>query len=124
MTEKTKDGDLEKQEVFIKARFNGYSFDFYDKHLNAEIKISNPDKTSSFKGTTIICSLQCADDEGKIDLTPLLHGFLEKIKENPESEVKCYATGFSPRMQFNKDLLSMPISKELLGLFSEKKYKD
>lgn len=115
--------ELETQEVWVRGRFNGYSFNFYDKNLWVDIRIPNPDKTSSFKGTTLVCCPINADDEGRIDLTSLLHGLLKTMKENPNSDVRCYATGFAPQMHFNKDLLSLPITNELIDMFGKKEKK-
>lgn len=85
--------------------------------LCVEIAIPNPDPNEKFKGTTqVFCPIN-ADDDGKVDLTPLLHSFLVAMKENPNSQVKAYATGFGRQFHFDKDLLSRPIPQTLIDIF-------
>ena len=123
MNEDSKEKDLEWQEIWVKAHFSGYSCNFYDKNLWVDINIENPDypEKSAFTGTTLVFAPINADEYGRIDLTQLLHTLLLKMKENPDSKVKCYATGFAPQMHFSKELLSTPIPKELINMFGEKK---
>lgn len=111
---------LEKQEIWARIFFNGYSYTFEDQSLGVHIHIPNPNfgPDDRFKGTTkVFCPIN-ADDEGKVDLTPLLHTLLKEMKDNPGKDVKAYATGFSRQFHFNPALLSTPIPKALLDLFS------
>lgn len=112
--------ELESQEIWLKAFFNGYFFTFKDMSIQVEIFLGNRDfpENSSFRGTTQIYP-GIDDKDGKIDITNLLHTFLNEIKENPDRDVKCFITSFSRQMHFNKDLLSTPIPKTLLDLFKK-----
>ena len=109
--------ELENQEVWAKVFYDGYFYKLKDMMLCVDIRIPNPDPNDSFKGTTqVFCPIN-ADDEGKVDLTPLLHSFLLAMKENPMSQVKAYATGFGRQFHFNKALLSAPMPQALIDAF-------
>jgi hypothetical protein len=109
--------ELESQEIWAKIFYNGYFLKLTDHMLAVEIRIPNPDKESSFKGTTqIFCPIN-AEENGDVDLTPLLHSLLYAMKENPKRDVRAFATGFNRQFHFNKDLLSTPIPQELLDMF-------
>lgn len=115
----TEEKKLEKQEIWAKVFFNGYSCTFEDQSLGVHIEIPNPNfgEEDRFKGTTQIYAPINADKDGRIDLTPLLHTLLQVMKDNPGKEVKAYATGFSRQFHFSPDLLSRPIPQALLDTF-------
>jgi hypothetical protein len=112
---------LENQEIWAKVFFNGYFCKFVDQMLAVDIRIENPDfpEKSAFKGTTqVFCPIN-ADEEGNVDLTPLLYQLAIAIRENPTSKVRAFATGFNRQFHFNKDLLSTPAPKDMLDIFSK-----
>lgn len=109
--------ELENQEIWAKVFYNGYFYQLKDMMLCVDIRVPNPDPKDTFKGRTIVFCPINADEEGKVDLTPLLHSFLTVMKENPTSDVKAYATGFGRQFHFNKALLSAPIPQALIDAF-------
>ena len=111
---------LENQEVWIKVFFNGYFFKFIDQMVAVEIRVEKEPKAT----TVYIFPGIDADEEGKVDLTPLLHTMAAKMVENPGKKVTAHATGFTRQFNFNKDLLSTPISNELLDLFKTSRNQD
>jgi len=117
--------ELENQEIWIKCFFNGYFCSFIDQMLAVDIRINNPDfpEKCSFKGTTQIFP-PINEENGLIDLTPLLHTLIHTMKENPGKDVKAYATGFARQFHFNKDLLSTPIPQGILDMFRTGKEKE
>jgi hypothetical protein len=111
------DKELQNQEIWAKVFYDGYFYKLKDMMLCVQIQIPNPDANDSFKGTTqVFCPIN-ADEDGKVDLTPLLHSFLAAMKKNPKSDVKAYATGFGRQFHFNKALLSTPIPQSLIDAF-------
>jgi hypothetical protein len=110
--------ELESQEIWVKCFYNGYFYQFKDMNINFQIDVKNPEfpDKSSFRGTTVILG-GIDENHGSVDLTPVLHTLLLKMKENPNCDVRAYATSFSRQMHFNKDLLSTPIPQSLLDLF-------
>lgn len=112
---------LENQEIWIKCFYNGYFYKFIDMSLSVEIREENPNvKEDGFVGTTTLFP-PLNEEEGKVDLTPLLFTLLHKMKDKPQGKFKCYATGFSRQMHFNKDLLSAPLPEGVLKLFGIEK---
>lgn len=113
------DKELQNQEIWAKVFYDGYFYKLKDMMLCVQINISNPAQNDPFKGTTqVFCPIN-ADDEGRVDLTPLLHSLLLAMKENPDSQVKAYATGFGRQFHFDKDLLSIPIPQSLIDAFGK-----
>jgi len=111
------DRQLQIQEIWAKVFYDGYFYKLRDMMLCVQIEIPNPNPNECFKGTTqVFCPIN-ADEEGKVDLTPLLHSFLMAMKQHPESNVKAYATGFGRQFHFNKALLSTPIPQSLIDAF-------
>lgn len=108
---------LQNQEIWAKVFYDGYFYKLKDMMLCVEIRIPNPDPNDLFKGTTqVFCPIN-AEDDGKVDLTPLLHSLLLAMKENPKSQVKAYATGFGRQFHFDKNLLNYPIPQSLIDAF-------
>lgn len=109
--------ELHNQEIWAKVFYDGYFYQLKDMMLCVDIRIPSPDPNDTFKGTTkVFCPIN-SDEDGKVDLTPLLHSFLVVMKENPKSQVKAYATGFGRQFHFNKALLSTPIPQSLIDAF-------
>lgn len=114
--------ELEVQEIWAKVFWNGCFCTFHNQRLAADIRVENPDfpDKSSFKGTTYVFSLD-ADEEGLVNLMPLLRVLLEKMEENPNAKVLAFARGFTRQFQFNKDLLNTLIPQGFLDMFKIKK---
>lgn len=114
-----KEDDLENQEVWVKVFFNGYFPTLKKQSLAVHIRVENPNfgEKDRFKGTTKILPPIHADENGDVDLTPLLNTFNFIAKENPNCPVKVYATGFMRQLEFNKDLLKLPIPESINNLF-------
>lgn len=113
---------LENQEIWIKCFYNGYFYMFKDMSINVEIYEENLNfgDEDRFKDTTTLFP-PLYEKNGKIDLTPLLFTLLHKMKEKPDGKFKCYTTGFSRQMHFDKNLLSHPLPEEILKLFNREK---
>jgi len=122
---KKEDKELQNQEIWIKCFYNGYFYQFKDMSINVQIHENNPNfsETDRFKGTTTIFP-PLLEEDGKVDLTPLLGALLNKMKEKPNGKFKCYATGFSRQFHFDKNLLSAPMPEGMLKMFGIKNDKE
>ncbi len=111
---------LEDQEVWLKVYHTGYFASFREQSLAVNIRIPNPNfgESDCFEGTTCLFAPINADEKGNVDLTPLFHTWLEKIKDSPGCDVRAYATGFIRQFHFNPKLLSTPVPQSLIDLFS------
>jgi hypothetical protein len=115
---------LENQEIWIKCFFDGYFYKFNDMSINVEIRELNPNfgENDLFLGTTTLFS-PINEEDGCIDLTPLLFTLLHKMNEKPDGKFKCFITGFGRQLHLSKDLLSTPLSEEILKVFGSGKIK-
>lgn len=103
------------EEVWAKIFFNGYFFTFQDMQVQVEIRIEDTDKA-----TRILIMPGIDEENGKVDITALLHTYIHYIKENPGKKVSAALTSFGRQMHFDKDLLSHPIPQGLLDMFKLK----
>ncbi len=103
------------EEVWAKIFFNGYFFTFQDMQIQVEIRIQESETCSR-----VLIMPGIDEENGKVDITALLHTYIHYIKENPGKKVSAYLNSFGRQMHFNKDLLSSPIPHGLLDMFKLK----
>lgn len=100
------------EEVWTKIFFNGYFFTFQDMNIQVELKIED-----SHQATRVLIMPSIDEENGKVDITSLLHTYIHYMKENPGKKVSASLTSFGRQMHFDKNLLSAPIPQGMLDIF-------